>query len=214
MGINIIKNRGRNKCLSDTEMAHITDDETMQLAFMKRVFIFQKILNFIELAMFIVLVDSQIQRIKDNYTNMKDLSQMNLDRLQGASGEKANAEPTFEQWPHDGTTQSRKREKFAKKRPNKDTSKKDVVCSKCQNKGHTAADCRSVYTKTGIYIGEGEPPADHYWTKKNAEILELSPAQQKRQMTENSSSLKSAEPLVSSVLEALDNSDISESSDA
>jgi hypothetical protein len=184
-GIDIIEKRDRNSCLSDTETAHITNDESMQLAFMKRIFIFQKILNFIELAMFIVRVDSQILRIKDNYTNMKDLSQMNLDILQGASGEKANADPTFEQWPHDGTTQSRKRETFAKKRPNKDTSEKDVVCSKCQHKGHTAANCKSVCTSTGKYIGEGEPPARHYWTKRNAkeafgkELLK----QQKRKKT-------------------------------
>jgi hypothetical protein len=117
---------------------------------MKRIFFFQKILNFIELAMFIVPVDSQIQRIKDNYTNMKDLSQINLDRLKGASGEKPSANPSFEQWPHDGTTQPR-------------------VCSKCKHKGHTAAKCKSVYTNTGKYIGKGQPPANHYWTKRNAE---------------------------------------------
>jgi len=54
MGIDMIEKRERNKYLSDTEMARITDDGTMMLAFMKRFIIFQKILNFIELAMFIV----------------------------------------------------------------------------------------------------------------------------------------------------------------
>jgi hypothetical protein len=185
MGINIIKNRGRNKCLSDTEMAHITNDETMQLAFMKRVFIFQKILNFIELAMFIVPVDSQIQRIKDNYTNMKDLSQINLDRLKGASGEKANANPSFEQQPHSGKTQSHYNKNHSGKRANRLLVNLLVICSKCQNKGHYAENCKSVYTKDGKYIGEGEPPPRHYWTKRNAkeafgkEVLK----QQKRKKT-------------------------------
>ena len=52
------------------------------------------ILKFIELAMGIVSVDSAIQRIKDNYTSMKDMSQMNLDKLQGASNTNAGATPT------------------------------------------------------------------------------------------------------------------------
>ena len=71
---------------------------------------------------------------------------------------------SFKQRPYDGKTQSRKRDTFAKKRPNQDKSEKDVVCSKCQNKGHTVAKCKSVYTKSGKYIGKGEPPAGHYWT--------------------------------------------------
>jgi len=37
------------------------------------------------------------------------------------------------------------------------------------NKGHTVAKCKSLYTVIGKYIGEGEPPPNHYWTKKNAE---------------------------------------------
>jgi hypothetical protein len=40
---------------------------------MKRIIVFQMILNFIELAMGIVSVYSAIQRIKDNYTGMKDM---------------------------------------------------------------------------------------------------------------------------------------------
>ena len=80
-GIDNIEKRGRNKYLNDSEMARITDDGTMKLAFMKRIIVFQMILNFIELAMGIVSVDSAIQKIKDNYTNMKDMSQINLDKL-------------------------------------------------------------------------------------------------------------------------------------
>jgi hypothetical protein len=61
---------------------------------MKRIIVFQMILKFIELAMGIVSVDSAIQRIKDNYTSMKDMSQMTLDKLQGASSTNAGAIPT------------------------------------------------------------------------------------------------------------------------
>ena len=128
MGINIINDRGNDKCLSDIEMALITNDETMQLALMTRIFIFQKILNFIELAMFIVPVDSQIQRIKDNYTNMKDLSQINLDTLLGTTSE---ACPKIE------VPKSQQQDSFKQL----DTSYKDVVCSKCQRKGHIVTNC-------------------------------------------------------------------------
>ena len=93
-GIDNIVKRGRNKYLNDSEMAHITDDGTMKLAFMKRIIVFQMILNFIERAMGIVPVDSAIQRIKDNYTGMKDLSQKNLDKLQSATSTNAGATPT------------------------------------------------------------------------------------------------------------------------
>ena len=51
-------------------MVHITYDGTMKLAYMKRIIIFQMILNFIELAIATVPVDPTIQKIKDNYTNM------------------------------------------------------------------------------------------------------------------------------------------------
>jgi hypothetical protein len=89
MGIDMIEKRGRNKYLSDAIMVRITDDGTMKLAFMKRITIFQIILNFIELALAIVPVDSQIQKIKDNYTAMMKLSQKALDKLQGVTNEKA-----------------------------------------------------------------------------------------------------------------------------
>jgi ssDNA-binding Zn-finger/Zn-ribbon topoisomerase 1 len=74
----------------------------------------------------------------------------------------------FKARPYDGATQSRKRETFAKKRPDE----KDVVCNKCHNKGHIAANCKSVYTKDGKFIGRGEPPANHYWTKQHAKEAE------------------------------------------
>jgi hypothetical protein len=51
------------------------------------------------------------------------------------------------------------------------TSEKDVVCNKCHNKGHLAANCRSSWTKEGKFIGTGEPPAGHYWTQRNAAEL-------------------------------------------
>jgi hypothetical protein len=93
-GMDNIEKRSRNKYLNDSEMARITDDGTMKLAFMKRIIVFQMILNFIELAMAIVSVDSAIQKIKDNYTNMKDMSHINLDKLQGASAANAGVTPT------------------------------------------------------------------------------------------------------------------------
>jgi hypothetical protein len=89
------------------------------------------------------------------------------------------------------TTQSKRRKTQFKKRHLKNTSGKDVtVCNKCHNKGHLAASCRSSWTKEGKYIGEGEPPADHYWTQRNAAELKqknaamvkkTSPQQQQQQ---------------------------------
>ena len=96
IGIDSIEGRGRNKYLTDSEMACITDDGTMKMAFMKRIIVFQMILNFIELAMGIVPVDSAIQRIKDNYTGIKDLSQKNLHNLQCATITNAGATPTMQ----------------------------------------------------------------------------------------------------------------------
>jgi hypothetical protein len=70
-----------------------------------------------------------------------DKLQKNLDRLKGAREEKPNANPSFEQSPHDGTTQSLNTSDL-------NTSGKDVtVCNKCHNKGHLAASCRSSWTK-------------------------------------------------------------------
>jgi hypothetical protein len=138
---------------------------------------------------------------------------------------------SFKQRPYDGKTQSRKRDNSFKQRPNQDKSAKpDIVCSKCQNKGHSVTNCRSIYTKNGKYIGNGEPPANHYWTKRHAEeafekevlrqkqaamvkkkfLKPPQPAQKKKSVQ----SLTVPEPLVPSVLSVLDNSDISEFSDA
>jgi len=76
---------------------------------------------------------------------------------------------SFKQRPYDGRTQSRQRDSF-KQQPNKDKSaKSDTVCSKCQHTGHSAANCKSIYTKNGKFIGKGEPSANHYWTKRHAE---------------------------------------------
>jgi hypothetical protein len=67
---------------------------------------------------------------------------------------------------------NRERLALNKQRLNQDTSQKDVVCSKCQHKGHIAANCKSAYTTSGIFIGRGEPPANHYWTKQHAKEAE------------------------------------------
>jgi hypothetical protein len=120
-----------------------------------------------------------------------DRLQKNLDILKGASGEKANANPSFEQSPHDSTTQSQKRESIAKKRSNLNTSGKDVtVCNKCLNKGHLAASCRSSWTKEGKFIGTGEPKPGDFWTqkhaadlKKKAAMVKKTPPQQQQQQT-------------------------------
>jgi hypothetical protein len=48
MGIDKIEKRDRNKYLSDTDMARITDDGTIKLAIIKRIFVFQIFLNFID----------------------------------------------------------------------------------------------------------------------------------------------------------------------
>jgi hypothetical protein len=100
-----------------------------------------------------------------------------------------------------------------------------------EQRAYAAANCKSVYTKTGKYIGRGEPPAGHYWTKRNAEeafekkVLRQKqadmvkkkttppqPAQKKRKKTVQAPTL--AEPLIPSILAALDNSDISKFSDS
>ena len=94
------------------------------------------------LPMFIVPIDSQIQRIKDNYTNIKYLSQINLDTLLGTISE---ACPKIE------VPKSQQQDSFKQL----DTSYKDVVCSKCQRKGHIVTNCWSVYTMYGKFIGWG-----------------------------------------------------------
>jgi hypothetical protein len=88
-GIDMIERRDRNKYLSDTEMARLTDDGTTKLAYLKRIFVFQLILNFIDEAVTIVSVDAQIDKIKENYTLMMKQSQKALDHLQGVTREKA-----------------------------------------------------------------------------------------------------------------------------
>jgi hypothetical protein len=125
---------------------------------MRRIFVFQLILNFIEEAVAIVPANAQIDKITENYTHMMKVSQKTLNHLQGTS-EKAGPERGatrsqqrdngFNQRPYDGTTQSRKRESIAKKRSNLNTSEKDVGCNKCHNKGHIAANCRSSWTNQG-----------------------------------------------------------------
>jgi hypothetical protein len=139
---------------------------------------------------------------------------------------------SFKQRPYDGRTLSRQRDNSFKQRPNQDKSAKlDTVCSKCQHTGHSVANCKSIYTKNGKYIGKGEPPANHNWTKRHAEeafekevlrqkqaamvkkkfLKPPQPAQQKKMSVQ---SLTVAGPLVPSVLSVLDNSDISDFSDA
>ena len=63
-----------------------------------------------------------------------------------------------------------------KKRSDLHTSGKDVVCSKCHNKGHTTASCRSSWTKEGKFIGKGEPPPGDYWTQRHAADLKAKKA--------------------------------------
>ena len=52
---------------------------------MRRIFVFQLILNFVEEAVNIVPVNAQIDKIKENYANMMKVSQKALHQLQGTS---------------------------------------------------------------------------------------------------------------------------------
>jgi hypothetical protein len=88
-GIDKTEKRDRNEYRSDTEMARITDDATSKLAFLKRIFIFQLILNFIDEAMLIVPPNAQIDKIKANYASMMKQSQKALDVLQGVTSRNA-----------------------------------------------------------------------------------------------------------------------------
>jgi hypothetical protein len=90
-GIDKIERRDRYKYLSDTEMARLTDDKIIKLALLRRIFVFQLILNFIEEAVSIVSVNEKIDKITENYTHMMKVSQKALNHLQGTS-EKAGPE--------------------------------------------------------------------------------------------------------------------------
>ena len=74
-GIDLIEGRERNKYLSDSEMARLTDVKIIKVAYWKRLQIFQLILNFVEEAVAIVGVDAQIDKIVENYTHMMKVSQ-------------------------------------------------------------------------------------------------------------------------------------------
>ena len=84
-GIDVIEKRDRNDYLTDTEMARITNDGVSKLAFLKRISIFQLILNFIEEAMLIIPPSAQIDKIRDNYAGMMKQSQKAYDVLSGVT---------------------------------------------------------------------------------------------------------------------------------
>jgi hypothetical protein len=130
-----------------------------------------------------------------------------------------------------------------KKRSDLHTSGKDVVCSKCHNKGHLAVNCRSTWTRDGKFIGEDKPPSGDYWTQRHAADLKAKkaamvktppqrapPQQQQQQPAQRQKRKKTAaitladpaavqaitlaDPSAATVLEALSRSEISEFSDA
>jgi hypothetical protein len=84
-GIDEIEKRDRNKYCNDTEMARITNDGISIMAWLKRITIFQLILNFINEAMLTVPPSAKIDKIKANYAVMQKQSQKALDALQGVT---------------------------------------------------------------------------------------------------------------------------------
>jgi len=73
-------------------MARLTDDKIIKLALLRRIFVFQLILNFIEEAVSIVSVNEKIDKITENYTHMMKVSQKALNHLQGTSESRWNLE--------------------------------------------------------------------------------------------------------------------------
>jgi hypothetical protein len=128
---------------------------------------------------------------------------------------------------YDGRTQSQQRDNSSKQQPKKTKSAvPDMVCDKCHHTGHSVASCKSIYTKTGIFLGRGEPPSGHYWTKRNVvqeafakEVLKQKqaslvkkkprPAQQKKKKSVQS--LTVVEPQHRSVLENSEDDNLSDS---
>ena len=70
--------------------------------------------------------------------------------------------------PYNGNTSSQAYTPKDNKPPQPNTPASGVVCGKCQHKGHFARDCTAIFSTTGKFLGTGTPPANHYWTKKNA----------------------------------------------
>ena len=43
-----------------------------------------------------------------------------------------------------------------------------VTCGKCQ-RDHATKDCRAKWSKTGVWLGQGQPPLNHHWTRENGQ---------------------------------------------
>jgi hypothetical protein len=84
-GIDEIEKRDRNKYCTDVEMTRITNDGQCKMAWLKRVAIFQIILNCIEEAMQNVPPSVKIDKYKASYTLMQKQSQKAFDALQGGT---------------------------------------------------------------------------------------------------------------------------------
>jgi hypothetical protein len=140
--------------------------------------------------------------------------------------------------PSNGNNVSQPRGTSFTQRPPPSTSMKDVVCNKCQHKRHVAKNCTAAYTKSGKFIGVGDPPLFHYWTKRHADEAKAKKAamvktppqqlqqhqqqqyqqqqqqQQKQKRKKTIGAITLAEPLAPAVfapiLDSMEGSDISE----
>jgi len=58
-----------------------------------------------------------------------------------------------------------------------------VTCAKCQ-RDHATKDCRAKWSKTGVWLGQGQPPLNHHWTRENGQQApDATPRKQKQAAT-------------------------------
>ena len=109
--------------------------------------------------------------VTDLYTEADKVISLSADTRKGNSNGRPNdhnsgyrrdrqrSPPPRPNGKSNGRSQSRGGGGSKRQRPN-------VTCSKCQ-RNHETKDCVASWSKSGVFLGKGTPPANHFWSKQN-----------------------------------------------
>jgi hypothetical protein len=150
-----------NLFLDDTDLSNITDSTQLAYALTKK-----KTVMLLIIVIISKVTAFDASALLANYQHVLDSVKKRLASLQGAGSSRTGFSRNRQRSPPprpngklNGRSQSRGGWGSKRQRPN-------VTCSKCQ-RNHETKDCVAQWSKSGVFLGKGTPPASHYWAKQN-----------------------------------------------
>ena len=153
-----------NLFLDDTDLSNITDSTQLAYALTKK-----KTVMLLIIVIISKVTAFDASALLANYQHVLDSVKKRLASLQGAGSSRTGFRRNRQRSspPRSKSNgRSNGRSQFRRGGGGSKRQRPNVTCSKCQ-RNHETKDCVASWSKFGVFLGKGTPPANHHWSRQN-----------------------------------------------